>query len=180
MLNTVQAVDLALLLLRLVLGLTMAAHGAQKLFGWFGGRGFSGTLGMMGMMGVRPAWLWAAAVCTGEFGGGLLVALGLLTPVGAALVIAVMVVAIATVHWPKGFFSTQGGYEFNLLIIAAAAAIGIAGPGAYALDAGLGLLPILVAPATFVVSVVVALAGAGLALATRATRKQPQPAGASR
>ena len=157
--------DIGLLLLRLVLGLTMAAHGSQKIFGWFGGYGLAGTGGWMESMGFRPGRVHAAAAGTAEFIGGLLIALGLFTPVGSALLITVMVVAIFTVHAPKGFFVTDGGYEYPLLISTVAAALAFVGPGAYSLDAVDGLqlsgwLPGMVA-------VVAGLVLAGGSLATR-------------
>jgi putative oxidoreductase len=127
-------VDVGLLILRLVLGLTFFAHGAQKLFGWFGGGGMKGTSGMMSKMGVRPPELWALVTGLSEFLGGLGVAFGFLTPLAAALIIGVMIVAILRVHAPKGFFNTGGGIEFPLMNIAAAACIGFAGPGFYSLD----------------------------------------------
>jgi putative oxidoreductase len=157
--------DIGLLLLRLVVGFTMAAHGSQKIFGWFGGYGLTGTGGFLESLGFRPGRVHAAVAGTAEFIGGLLIALGLLTPVGSALLISVMVVAIATVHAPKGFFVTDGGYEYPLLISTVAAALAFAGPGAYSLDAvdGLGLAGWLPG----VVAVVAGLVGAGGSLATR-------------
>jgi len=131
--------DIGLLVLRLAVGLTMAAHGGQKLFGWFGGYGLNGTGGFLESLGFRPGRVHAALAGTAEFGGGLLIALGLLTPVGAALIIAVMVVAIGSVHLPKGFFVSDGGFEYNLMIVASSIALAFAGPGAYSLDAVEGL-----------------------------------------
>jgi len=131
--------DIGLLVLRLVVGLTMAAHGGQKLFGWFGGYGLAGTGGFLEGLGFRPGRVHAALAGGAELVGGLLIALGLLTPVGAALVIAVMVVAIVTVHLAKGFFVSDGGAEYNLVIIAASAALAFTGAGAYSLDAVDGL-----------------------------------------
>ncbi len=128
-------VDLALLILRLAVGLTIAAHGAQKLFGWFGGPGMAGFTGWVENMNLRPGRLWAWASALAEFGGGLLLAMGFLTPLAAAIIIANMLMAVAKVHLAKGFWNTGGGYEYNLIIMAAALAIGLAGPGAYALDA---------------------------------------------
>ena len=157
--------DIGLLLLRVVLGLTMAAHGSQKIFGWFGGYGLAGTGGWMESLGFRPGRVHAAAAGTAEFIGGLLIALGLFTPVGSALLITVMVVAIATVHAPKGFFVTDGGYEYPLLISTVAAALAFAGPGAYSLDAVDGLQ--LAGWLPGVVAVVAGLVLAGGALATR-------------
>jgi putative oxidoreductase len=126
--------DAGLLLVRVVLGAIMAAHGAQKLFGWFGGHGIAGTGGWLESMGFRPARLHAMVNGVAEFGGGILLAVGLLTPLGAAAVAGVMLVAIATVHWSNGFFNTSGGYEFNLLIVAASIALASTGPGDLSLD----------------------------------------------
>ena len=131
--------DIGLLVLRLVVGLTMAAHGGQKLFGWFGGYGLAGTGGFMESLGFRPGKVQAALAGIAELGGGLLLALGLLTPVAAAVVLAVMVVATVSVHLSKGFFMSGGGVEYNLLIMAAVAALAFTGPGAYSLDAVEGL-----------------------------------------
>jgi putative oxidoreductase len=133
--------EAGLLLLRVVLGLTMAAHGTQKAFGWFGGHGMSGTSAWLGSMGFRPGRLQANALVLAEFGGGLCMAVGLLTPFAAAGIIGVMVVAIVTVHWVNGFFNTPGGFEFNLLIATAAAALAFTGPGPVSMDNALGWTP---------------------------------------
>jgi putative oxidoreductase len=117
----------------------MAAHGAQKLWGWFGGHGITGTSGWLGSMGFRPARAQAVLTGLAEFGGGALIALGLLTPLGAAAVAGVMIVAIVTVHWSNGFFAGSGGYEFNLLIAAGAIALAFTGPGTVSLDNAFGL-----------------------------------------
>jgi putative oxidoreductase len=127
-----------LLLLRIVLGLTMSAHGAQKLFGWFGGHGIQGTGGFFGNFGFRTPVLMAFAAGLAEFGGGLSLATGFLTPLGALAITIVMLNAISLVHWPKGFFSSNGGYEFNLLIASAAVAIAATGPGRFAIDRAIG------------------------------------------
>ena len=132
--------DLALLVLRLVLGGVFIAHGAQKLFGWFGGPGLQGTAGFFEKLGIRPGSVTALLAGLAEFGGGLLVLLGLLTPLGALAVIVVMIVAILRVHLPNGFFNTSGGYEFNLTLIGIAVALILAGSGAYGLDAVLRIL----------------------------------------
>jgi putative oxidoreductase len=126
--------ETGLLLLRVALGGILAIHGAQKLFGWFGGYGISGTAGWLDTMGMRPARVHAVMNGLAEFGGGALLALGLLTPLGAAAIAGVMFVAIATVHWKNGFFNSNGGYEFNLLIIAAALALAFTGPGTISID----------------------------------------------
>src|SRR2546427_4230781 len=131
-------VDVGMLILRLVVGLTMSAHGAQKLFGWFGGPGFAGTARFLEQMGFRPGELHAMLSGGAELGGGLLLALGLLTPLGAAAVTGTMVVAIATVTGQNGFISEKGGYEYNLVLIASALAVAFVGPGRFSLDAVLG------------------------------------------
>ena len=130
---------LGLLILRLVMGLTLAAHGAQKLFGWFGGPGPAGTNAMFAKLGFR--WPMAMAVMAGlsEFGGGLLFATGLLTPLAALAITIVMLNAFVTVHRPKGFFVTAGGYEYNLTIGAIAVAVAATGPGRASLDHALGI-----------------------------------------
>jgi putative oxidoreductase len=131
--------DLALFALHFLVGALFFAHGAQKLFGWFGGYGIDGTAGFMDSLGMRPARLHAVAAGLAETVGGILLALGLLTPVGAAMVIAVMVTAIITVHGTKGFFTSDGGYEFNLVLIAVAFALAGVGPGGWSLDNALDI-----------------------------------------
>ena len=131
--------DAGLLLARVVLGLLMAAHGSQKLFGWFGGYGLAGTGGFFESLGFRPGRFFAAAAGFTETAGGLLLALGVLGPLGPAMIISVMVVAIATVHWQHGVFAQNNGVEVPLLYGAGAAAIALIGNGAYSLDAALGL-----------------------------------------
>jgi putative oxidoreductase len=132
--------DLALLIIRMWLGVTFVLHGGQKLFGWFGSGGITGWARSLEELGIRPGRFWAVLAGLGEFGGGLLIGLGLLTPLGALLIIITMVVAIAAAEGKHGFWFERGGYEYNLLIIAVATAIIFAGPGAYALDRVLGLL----------------------------------------
>jgi putative oxidoreductase len=127
-----------LLLLRLVVGGTMFAHGAQKLFGWFGGGGPEGTAGMFGSLGFRSPRAMAVIAGACE-AAGLLFLLGLLTPLAALAIAVVMLVAIATVHWQNGFFATKGGYEFNLTLLAVVVAITATGPGRFSFDRLLGL-----------------------------------------
>ena len=126
-----------LLLLRVVLGGTLFAHGAQKLFGWFGGHGRAGTAGFFGALGFRNAALMAVLAGLAET-GGVLLALGFLTPLAAFGIAVVMIVAISTVHWTKGFFAGNGGYEFNLLILASAVALAATGPGRFSIDNAIG------------------------------------------
>jgi putative oxidoreductase len=133
--------DTGLVLLRLVIGPLMAAHGAQKLFGWFGGYGLTGTGGFFEQLGFRPGRLFAAAAAVVEIASGTLVTLGLFGPVGPALMISVMVVAALSVHWPQ-VFAQNNGIEVPLLYAAAAAALALTGFGAYSLDNTLGLTPV--------------------------------------
>jgi putative oxidoreductase len=131
-------VDLALLIIRLI-GLGFAAHGAQKLFGWFGGYGLAGTGGFMESIGFRPGRLFAFASGASELIGGLLVAFGLFGPVGPMFMIAVMTVAILTVHLTSGFFVQNNGFELPVVYIALAILLGFTGYGAYSLDAAFGI-----------------------------------------
>ena len=132
-------VSVAFLILRVVGGLTLAAHGAQKLFGWFGGSGPTKMAQGFQAQGLRPGWLWVTLVILGEFGGGLLLALGFLTPLGAAGGFGAMFMAIVKSHWKNGFWNSKRGLEFPLALMTIAIAIGLAGPGAYSLDSFLGL-----------------------------------------
>jgi putative oxidoreductase len=130
--------DLALLVLRLIVGGLFIGHGAQKLFGAFGGGGLDGTAGMFDNIGLRPGWLHARAAGTAEFGGGALIALGLFTPFAAAALIAVMTAAVLTVHAPNGIWNTNQGYEFNLVLAAVVFALAGVGAGAWSLDNAFG------------------------------------------
>jgi putative oxidoreductase len=130
---------IALLIARLVLGGGIFAHGAQKLFGWFGGYGIKGTGGWMESMGFKPGNLFAAAAGLGEAGGGLLTALGIGGPIGPALIIMVMIVAILTVHLKNGFWQANSGYELNTMYISGALILAFVGFGPYSLDTALGI-----------------------------------------
>ncbi|QPC45895.1 DoxX family protein [Mangrovibacillus cuniculi] len=127
--------DLGLLLIRLVVGLLFVGHGAQKLFGWFGGYGLKGTGGWFDSIGMKPGVTMALVAGLAEFVGGLLFALGFLTPVAGILLAVTMLVAIIKVHAANGLWSTANGYEYNLTLIAVAVGIALIGPGAYAIDA---------------------------------------------
>jgi putative oxidoreductase len=131
--------ELGLLVVRLVVGLLFVGHGAQKLFGAFGGHGIEGTGGFFESIGLRPGRFHARAAGFNEFAGGLLLALGLFTPLAAALLIATMVAAVITVHWQKGIWSTDGGYEYNLVLAAVAFAAASVGAGPWSLDDAFGL-----------------------------------------
>src|SRR4051812_28011441 len=131
--------DFALLILRLGIGLTFAAHGAQKAFGWWGGPGPERWRGAIKGMGFAPAPLFAWVSIAAELAGGLALAVGLLTPVAAALLLAQSIVIIFQAHWAKGFFNGQGGYEFPLSLAVGVVAIGLLGPGSLGLDAAAGL-----------------------------------------
>jgi putative oxidoreductase len=128
----------AFLILRLTLGSLLAGHGAQKLFGWFGGRGLEATTQMLDSQGFRPARPWALVAGSGEFGGGLLTALGFLSPLGPLGVMGSMIMAASKFHAGKPIWNTQGGPELPLTNLAIATALGVAGPGRYSLDRTLG------------------------------------------
>ncbi|WP_314304328.1 DoxX family protein [Brevibacillus parabrevis] len=125
--------DLGLLIIRLVIGLSFAGHGAQKLFGWFGGYGLKGTGGWLESIGVKPGVAMALLAGLAELVGGLLFAAGVGTWVGALLVVFTMLVAIVKVHGQNGYWVTQNGYEYNLTLIAVAIGVALIGPGAYVL-----------------------------------------------
>jgi putative oxidoreductase len=129
---------LGLLTLRAVVGGLFVGHGAQKLFGAFGGPGPSATAEAFEQVGLRPGRVTARLAGAAELGGGALLATGLLTPLGAAATSGSMVGAIAAVHRAKGLWNTQGGYEYNLVLIAAGLALAMTGPGCLSLDRLLG------------------------------------------
>jgi putative oxidoreductase len=168
------ALALGLLILRLVIGLTVAAHGAQKLFGWWGGPGMTGWTQVVSKLRIRPAQPWAWIAALSEFGGGLLLALGFLSPLGSLAIAGAMLVAIATVHLPRGFWVTKGGYEFNLALIGAVAALALTGPGAYSLDAALGIR--LPEPISLIVGTIALIIGVAATLLSRS----PQPDAAAK
>jgi putative oxidoreductase len=161
-----------LLLIRLVVGLGLAAHGSQKLFGWFGGGGIDGTAVGMEKMGYLPARRNAYAAGLTEVVGGALLAVGLATPLAAAIVIGVMVNA-GLVHLRGGFFLTNGGYEYTLTIGVVAATLALTTAGRWSLDHAFGLD--FSALGWGVAAIALGL-GAGLAQA--ATRRPPVPVAA--
>ena len=162
-----ESLALGLLVGRVVLGGLMAAHGAQKLFGWFGGHGLAGTGGFFEKLGYRPGRFFAATASLSEVVGGLLIALGFLGPIGPALVLSVMIVGATTVHLANGLFAADNGIEVPLLYGTGAVALALTGFGAASLDAVTGLnqswTPALVG-ATLAAG---ALGGAGMLLVRR-------------
>ncbi|HZS75968.1 MAG TPA: DoxX family protein [Ktedonobacteraceae bacterium] len=149
------SLSLGLLLLRLAVGLTIAAHGAQKLFGWFGGSGFRGTVNMQEKMGFKPSVLWASLAILGEVGGGLSLAFGFLTPLGAAGIFGAMFIAVIKGHLKNGFWNSKRGFEYPLQLLAAAVALGLIGPGSFSLDALFGI--VLPTPQLFIIMALAAL-----------------------
>jgi putative oxidoreductase len=173
---TTPSMDLAtlsggLLILRLMLGLSMAAHGAQKLFGWFHGPGLTGTGGIFEGLGFRPGKPYAVADGFAETVSGLLVAFGLFGPIGPGLMISGMVVAIGSVHWRNGFFVTNNGFETPLLYAIGALALAFTGFGQYSLDTALGLQEL----ASPLLAIIAVLAGVLGGFAMLAVRHPPPP-----
>lgn len=164
----------ALLIARLVIGLSISAHGAQKLFGWFGGYGLTAVGGFFEGLGFRPGRLFAAVASVTEVAAGLLIAVGFLGPIGPALLLSVMIVAAVTVHWNHGFFATGNGIEVTVLYATAAVMLALAGPGAYSLDALFGL-QMLWSPEFAGIALVVGVIGAIGNLAAR--RPAPSASG---
>ena len=140
------SLDLAILIARLVIGLGLAAHGSQKLFGWFGGYGIKGTGGFMEALGFRPGSLFATLAGASEFFGGLLVALGFAGPIGPAIILATMIVAIVSVHISKGFLAQNGGWEMPGIYSAAVITFACAGYGMYSIDANVPAMAALQTP----------------------------------
>ncbi|WP_261304867.1 DoxX family protein [Paenibacillus andongensis] len=126
---------LGLLIIRLVIGLSFAAHGSQKVFGWFGGYGPKGTGGFFDSIGIKPGVLMAVLAGLAEIAGGLLFAAGLWTSLGAALIVLIMLGAIIKVHAKNGYWITSNGIEYNLTLIAIAVGVALIGAGEYSLDA---------------------------------------------
>jgi putative oxidoreductase len=129
---------LGLTLLRVIVGGLFVGHGMQKLTGQFGGHGLEGTGKFFEAIGLRPGKTHAAAAGVAEAGGGALLALGAATPLAATLLSGTMATAIRTVHAPKGPWAGDGGYEYNLVLMASAFAITDLGPGPCSIDAARG------------------------------------------
>lgn len=126
--------SLGLLLIRLVVGLLFIGHGAQKLFGWFGGYGPKGTGGWMESVGIKPGVFMAVLAGLMELIGGALFALGLLTPVAAVLITLTMLGAIIKVHGPNGIWATSNGYEYPLVLLTVVVGVALIGAGSISLD----------------------------------------------
>lgn len=127
--------DLGLLMIRLVIGILFIGHGAQKLFGWFGGYGLKGTGGWFESIGMKPGVMMALLAGITELFGGVLFTLGLFTPLAGIMIAGTMLMAIVKVHAPNGLWSTANGYEYNLTLLVVAISMALIGPGQYALDA---------------------------------------------
>ena len=127
--------DWGILIIRVIIGLLFIGHGAQKLFGWFGGYGLKGTGGWLESIGMKPGIAMALAAGLSEVAGGLMFALGLWMPGAALLIAATMLVSLVKVHGTNGLWVTQNGYEYNLVLIAIAVGGALIGAGEYSLDA---------------------------------------------
>lgn len=168
----VTATDVGILIVRLAVGLTFAAHGAQKVLGWWGGPGFAGWTGGIARMGLRPAPFWAAISAGVELVGGLLLALGFLTPIGSAFLVAQSIYIVVRTHLPRGFWNSGGGIEFPLQLLAGSLLIVATGPGAIAIDPAVGVdLGVWWRAG----SLAVAVFGAFVAMAIVRPRPQAQP-----
>jgi putative oxidoreductase len=155
--------NLAVLILRTVVGGLLAGHGAQKLFGHFNGPGLEGTSGFMEMLGLRPGRPWAILAGLSEFGGGVLTLLGFLNPLGPLGIIAAMSMATTKAHWGKPIWVTEGGAELPVINTAVSLALMLNGPGKLSLDRALGIrLPRWLAPLGLVgILITVLYAGIG-------------------
>ncbi|HVU77025.1 MAG TPA: DoxX family protein [Gaiellaceae bacterium] len=163
-----------ILLVRLVVGGTMFGHGSQKAFGWFDGPGLGGVRGWLGGMGFRAPAVMALLVATAE-SSGLLLALGLVTPLAALGIASAMFVAIGSVHWKNGFWNGNKGFEFNLVLIAVAVGVAATGPGRFSLDRALHIDDNLSGLWWGVGVLVVALLGAAFVLAVLRRAPDAQP-----
>lgn len=136
--NTIME-DLGLLALRLLLGGLFIGHGAQKVFGWFGGYGLAGTGAFMESIGLRPGKQMAALAGLSEILGGVLFIVGLFQPLAALMIGGAMLIAIAKVHGKNGLWSQNNGYEYNLVLLVLAVALALIGPGDLSLASTLGI-----------------------------------------
>ena len=158
---------LGVLVPRIIIGALMAGHGAQKLFGWFGGYGLNATGQFMAQLGFTPGRAFAATASITEIIAGVLIVFGFLGPIGPALMLSVMIVAAVTVHWKNGVFAATNGVEVPLLYAVAAVALALIGFGPYSVDTWLGLADRIPAAATWIALA----AGAAGAFANLAMRR---------
>jgi putative oxidoreductase len=165
---------LGLALLRLIVGGLFIGHGLQKLAGKFGGYGPEGTGQFFETLGLRPGKTHAIAAGAAETGGGALIALGACTPLGAAMLTGAMATAIRTVHAPKGPWAAEGGYEYNLVLMAGVFAITDVGPGSWSVDAARGRERW--GPGWALAQLGAGLAGSAAAIAYGKSRPAPPPA----
>jgi putative oxidoreductase len=168
--------ETGLLILRLTVGLTLAAHGVQKLFGWFGGGGLAATAAAMEKLGFRPGRRNALLAGLAEAGGGVLLAAGLATPVAAATVFGVMLVAGASAHLRHGFFLKSGGFEYTLVLALSGLSAAFTGPGQLSLDVALGIER--GGLRWGLAALLTGLVAGGIPLATRQSTKAELPAAA--
>jgi putative oxidoreductase len=164
---------LGLTLLRTIVGVLFFGHGTQKLFGWFGGHGIEGTAGFFESIGLRPGRKHATAAGAAEAGGGALLALGFLTPAAAASLIGVMSTAIRKVHAKNGPWAADGGYEYNLALIAIMVALADVGPGDLSLDNALGIE--VKGPLVALLALVAGIGGAALMTGAGSLATEPAP-----
>jgi putative oxidoreductase len=130
--------DYGLLIIRLAVAVVMVFHGTEKLFGWWGGEGLDGAASFFGRMGIRPPRLMAFVAGLTETTGGVLFGLGAVTALAAAMLFGTLVNVLA-LHWRNGFSRRNNGFEYEFVLLAAAACIGFTGPGQLSADAVLGL-----------------------------------------
>ena len=162
-------IDIGILIVRVVVGLYVAGHGAQKLFGWFGGPGIDATVGgMRSRLGMRPARFWATSLSATELVGGVLMATGFLGPLGPIAVAGTMLGATVFGHWANGPWIAKGGYELAITNLAVALAVALLGVGTFSVDAVLGLAVPALASEAFSALVVLGVLGAGVS-------RRPQP-----
>jgi putative oxidoreductase len=162
------------LLLRVTVGALFVGHGTQKLFGWFGGHGLDATANMFDSLGMRPGNRNAIAAGVAEAGGGAALAAGFATPLAAATLTSVMLTAINRVHLKNGPWITNGGYEYNVVLIAAVLALAEVGPGELSLDHALGQER--TGPGWAVLALALGVAGAvGAHIAAESTPAPPAP-----
>jgi putative oxidoreductase len=163
-----------LFIIRLFVGGLLFAHGTQKLFGWYGGYGLDGTSGFFHSLGFRPGRRYAAIAGLSEAGGGALLILGLLTPLGAAMIIGTMIAAAVTVHAPHGLWATNGGYELPFVNGVVAAGLAFTGAGSWSIDNAAGI-PWTSGPGPGLSAIVLALIAFGITNVKRRRALEAQP-----